>query len=262
MAITSCHFDFYCDLRRRGLLPQKCSILEIGQANWYGDKNPWDLRALIADIADAERRQRMLERFDSLFTITDGVGNYLNSTGHFDTAELFYDWIFQPLETYAIDLHGTDSARPWDLNTFKVSWENEVVINNGTAEHIFNVAQVFRTMHDACKVGGLMIHDAPFTGWVDHGFYCLQPTLFYDLARVNNYELLSVWVCNVAAKSHWIIECREGVHELAKAGTLPDNGMLLVAFRKTVDSPFAIPMQGVYEGAVSGQAMANWHSLR
>lgn len=255
MAITACHFDFYCDLKKRGLLPQGGSILELGQAEWYGDKNPYDLRDLLSDTI----------AFDSCFDVADGRARLKNHDCSFLLVELFYKWLFSAWLIEAIDLHGSEWARRFDLNNELLNdpyFSSAVVINNGTAEHIFNVAQVFRTMHDACKVGGLMIHDAPVSGWVDHGFYTLQPTLFYDVARENNYEIVAIWLCEVKTKSHVVIERREQIHDLATEGKIPQNSMLLVAFRKTVDAEFKIPMQGVYAGAVSEQAVQNWKALR
>jgi hypothetical protein len=60
---------------------------------------------------------------------------------------------------------------------------------------------VFEVMHDACEVGGLMIHESPFTGWTSHGFYCLQPSLFYDVARANGYEMVLVATEHLRSRS-------------------------------------------------------------
>lgn len=42
-----------------------------------------------------------------------------------------------------------------------------------------------------------MIHGMPFHGWIDHGFYCFQPTFYWDLAAANRYEPLKVYVCGI-----------------------------------------------------------------
>jgi ureidoglycolate hydrolase len=138
----------------------------------------------------------------------------------------------------------------------------DVIINHGTAEHIFNIAQVLMTMHDLCADGGLMVHDAPFTGWIDHGFYCLQPTLFYDLAAANCYEIVRVAIHEIQSQTIIPLEGRDHVASLAAAGKLPNNAMLFVALRKLTDRPFKIPTQGVYAGALSAAGKQAWENLR
>jgi hypothetical protein len=133
-----------------------------------------------------------------------------------------------------------------------------VVINHGTAEHIFNIAQVFISIHSACKVGGLMIHESPFTGWIDHGFYCLQPTLFYDLAAANGYEIVSVDVEEI--KSQTIIPIKD--RDRFTQQTFPDNSMLFVVFRKRTAEPFRIPAQGYYAKTLSEAGHEAWSALR
>jgi hypothetical protein len=73
-----------------------------------------------------------------------------------------------------------------------------VVINSGTAEHVFNACQFFKTVHERTFPGGLMIHAFPFVGWLDHGFYNFNPTLIADLAAANQYAFL-IWVYSESA---------------------------------------------------------------
>lgn len=229
MAITATHVKLYRELQPH--LPHGGTLLEIGEANWYGDAAP---------------------EFD-----TSGA------TDLFGIAKAFYRSLFAPSRMVAVDKHGTDKAWQCDLNKpLPPLGQFDVVINNGTAEHVFNIAQVFASIHAACKVGGLMIHDAPFTGWIDHGFYCLQPTLFYDLAAVNGYEMVSVNVMELRSKNIIPIESRERISEVAQAGGLPDNALLFVAMRKTCAEPFKVPMQGYYDGRLNESGKKAWGDLR
>ena len=36
---------------------------------------------------------------------------------------------------------------------------------------------------------GRIIHDSPTAGLIDHGFYNIQPTLYYDFYKANEFEL-------------------------------------------------------------------------
>jgi hypothetical protein len=228
MAITKTHYDLLKLLKARGELPQGGRILEIGEANVYGD-------------------------FECPHT-----------GDQFEQAKGIYRELFETVSVVSIDADPSRKCVKIDLNepphVFRCSFS--VCINHGTAEHIFDIANVFRRMHADTSVGGLMIHEAPFTGWLDHGFYCLQPTLFWDVARVNEYKVVLFATEHLKSKSYAIYESREQLLEARRRDLVADNLMLFVALRKTVDAPFRVPIQGVYCGAVSDAAVQAWGELR
>lgn len=203
MAITATHYRLFKSLP----LPQGGSLLEIGEANWYGDLDPREA----ADLSGLD----------------PGSDTY-----EFDICKRVYAAIFSPSRFVAIDQGGATAVRldlnkPLGYHTALVEYSPngdpliadrkfDVIINHGTAEHIFNIAQVFRTMHDACAEGGLMVHDSPFTGWIDHGFYCLHPTLFYDLAAANCYEIVKVAIHTIEGQQIIPLEGRDHVAKLAQ----------------------------------------------
>jgi hypothetical protein len=242
MAISATHFSILKELKSRGILPQGGRILEIGEANWYGDFSPEEV------FADA--------------------GESCDPKDAFAVAKLIYKATFAPILIDAIDLDPSRlNARKEDLNQQLYGgpiccamWD--VVYNHGTAEHVFNIAQVFKSMHDQCTIDGLLIHESPFTGWVDHGFYCLQPTLFWDVASANNYKMEFVGVEHLASRTWFEVECREQLLEMKCRDQLPDNAMLFVVMRKQVAEPFKIPMQGVYSGEVNNEVREAWMGLR
>ncbi len=146
---------------------------------------------------------------------------------------------------------GTELARQLDLNLpISLGRQFDLVVNHGTAEHIFHIAQVFQTMHDHTLPGGLMLHESPFTGWIDHGFYGLQPTLYYDLADTNGYGLLGMFVQDLSRGTLVQIRDREAVYKAAEAKEFPENSMLLVVLSKDKqERPFRTPIQGIYRGS-------------
>lgn len=224
------------------LLHRGGSLLEIGEANWYGDIDP----AEAGDIAGLDRKAP--------------------SFG-FDVCKVFYRTLFGPERMAAIDINGTLAALRVDLNDGAASAEAvrdgdyDVVINNGTAEHVFNIAQVFRTVHDACELGGMMIHDAPMTGWLDHGLYTLQPGLFYDLATANNYEVVRVYVTEIKSNTVIRVESRDHIAVLSSEGKIPANAMLVVVLRKLGERPFKLPMQGYYARTLSDAGIKAWQKI-
>jgi SAM-dependent methyltransferase len=229
LAISATHHTLLS--RIKPLLPQGGSLLEIGEANWYGDLDP---------------REVGLQVHESFF----------------DISKDFYRQLFAPKRMIAIDFNGSPSALRYDLNApLPPIGMFDLVINHGTAEHVFNIAQVFLSMHEACKVGGLMVHESPFTGWLDHGFYCLQPTLFYDLAATNGYEIVSVNIEEIKSRFIHTVESREAMTQLLTEG-LPDNAMLFVVLRKVTNKPFFVPLQGYYAHSISEAAREAWEDLR
>jgi hypothetical protein len=117
-------------------------------------------------------------------------------------------------------------------------------------------------MHDHCSPGGLMIHESPFTGWIDHGFYCLQPTLFYDLAAANGYEIALIAMETIDPPKIIQLASREHIYPLAEQRQIPNNAMLFVVFRKKLDEPFRFPMQGYYTQQLSEEGKKAWMDLR
>ena len=99
----------------------------------------------------------------------------------------------------AIDVNTDKDAIALDLNLdlrkdYNYKEQYDLVTNNGTGEHIFNQYTVFKNVHDLCKEGGVMIHNLPYTGYIDHGFYSFQPNLFIALAYANNYSIQEISV--------------------------------------------------------------------
>jgi SAM-dependent methyltransferase len=68
----------------------------------------------------------------------------------------------------------------------------DCVTNFGTSEHVFNIAEVFSSVHRLLRPGGIALHVLPCCGDVNHGFYSIQPILYFDIARVNGYELVDL----------------------------------------------------------------------
>jgi SAM-dependent methyltransferase len=70
-----------------------------------------------------------------------------------------------------------------------LSGSAQLVIDMGTSEHIFNVAQVFKNIVQLLKVGGVVIHLSPVS-WFNHGFYNFNPLLFNEFYTANGFRRL------------------------------------------------------------------------
>jgi hypothetical protein len=100
----------------------------------------------------------------------------------------------------------------------------DLVTDFGTGEHIFDQAQVWRTMHALTNPGGFLVFDRPHQGYGKHCFYLTNPCLFTDLAHANAYTVL----------------------RLEKKET-PRGWLVRGVFQRPVDAkPFRNPQQGRY----------------
>lgn len=85
--------------------------------------------------------------------------------------------------TVTADLNWPLSSRA--LGTF------DLVTDFGTGEHIFDQAQVWRTMHELVRPGGYLVFDRPLAGYGEHCFYVTNECLYRDVASANRYEVLT-----------------------------------------------------------------------
>jgi hypothetical protein len=99
----------------------------------------------------------------------------------------------------------------------------DLVTDFGTGEHIFDQAQVWRTVHALAKVGGYIGVIRPEQGYPAHCYYRTDECLFRDIAAANGYQIVKL----------------ERIH-----ATRGSN--ILVFYRKTRGDGFWIPQQGRY----------------
>jgi SAM-dependent methyltransferase len=102
-------------------------------------------------------------------------------------------------------LFGVERYRSLDLLDSRANWirdfnehvtvneQFDLATNFGTAEHVFNIGHLFHSIHDAVRPGGVMLHVLPTFGDIDHGFYNIHPTLYFDLAEANDYTVEDIF---------------------------------------------------------------------
>mgnify|MGYP001593288772 FL=1 len=79
-----------------------------------------------------------------------------------------------------------------DLNQpMKARMSHDIVLDVGTVEHCFNIAQAMMNMSMMVRLGGVIIHENPFN-WGNHGFYNLNPTWYHDFYKANGFELMAL----------------------------------------------------------------------
>lgn len=255
MAITGLEYVVFSSLRKHNLTPPNPRVLELGESNWYGDV---PLEQLEADVT--RHVSEPTEREATLTRLREAAGSS-RADRLYDIARVFFK-VFLRHSTYtAIDPGTPGSTHRFDLNKpVTLTDRFDVTVNTGTGEHVFNVYQFYKTAHDLTVEGGLMIHSAPFTGWLDHGFYNFQPTFFFDLARANRYNVLTCVIARLNPFQYVCLGSHADLPALVKSGGIPPESHINVVFRKCAEPvEFTVPMQAYYAGALSPEGVRLWH---
>ena len=196
--------------------------------------------------------------------------DHLSSSKFFATEDYFKLVGFK--EYKSIDINGAYNSLQFDLNkniseTYSYNEKYDLVINNGTGEHVFNQYALFLNFHNLTKLNGIMLNILPFIDWINHGFYNFNPIFFADLAASNNYEIIKISLANrdgaelklndenLSILFEQIKPNRndskfEKMIDIAKT-KLGKNILLVVITRKLSDNVFKIPLQGKYLSDVS-----------
>ena len=245
MAIAISHYSLIRKLREQNILPYFNTILEIGEQNWYGDLHP---KVLFNDIKLFAKESEK----DDLTVQLKSILKDSPPTIGFDIAKIFYKIFFHVESLESIDLHGTPASMRLDLNlTHDLGKQFDCIINLGTAEHVFNVYQVFKSIHEWIKKDGIVIHCLPMYGEVDHGFYNFHPTFFWDLLLANNYNNILLAKGNMKQIDVYKNResCKKDILSMDKNNTY---GMWSI-YKKISNEDFKIPRQGVYDDNLKDQ---------
>ena len=280
MAINSLQVAWISRLVQKKIIRPHNSIVDFGPQELLAKRQAVDIYARrhrdgdtvtqkINEIYDGDKPRLILPAaFYSLF----GVERY-RSIDLFDQQA---DWI-------------RDCNQP-----FRLPERFNVVTNFGTAEHVFNIAAMLRSIHDVLLTGGVALHVLPTFGDIDHGFFNIHPTLYLDLAAANNYVIedfcyVDRWdirnkvfeedigadfdfdslpirmehICDRSTLQRMVVE--RFVENYKRLDTIKYGQLYssvcydycLVALRKTRNQAFKLPVQGLYGGGVAPSSLSN-----
>ncbi len=126
--------------------------------------------------------------------------NYLTDENIVGSAKIVFEALWASLDVLDIreSFGVTDLV---DLNTpLPDKYKNRytVVVDPGTSEHIFNVAQALKSAAEAVVVGGYVYHMVPLAYW-NHGYWNFSPVTFTQFyGEENGFEVvrLEAWYGN------------------------------------------------------------------
>jgi hypothetical protein len=173
----------------------------------------------------------------------------------------FFQWLgFNTVDS--LDFNALeDNNIIFDLNSEQTPEEltesYDVILDPGTIEHVFHVPNFLKNIHRMLKVGGRIMHFAPASNQIEHGFYSFSPCFFIDYYAKNGYDLVSVKLIKLDPhKSEfqaWVLDLFPG-HvglrtALSRLGGLDGSTYTLftIAHKLPTSSCGVIPIQGHYE---------------
>lgn len=116
-----------------------------------------------------------------------------------------------------------------------------LIIDPGTLEHCFNIAQAARNLAEMVAPGGCVFHGNPLNMY-NHGFYNLNPTWYRDFYAAIGFEIEQmIGVANPVSGLQ-----RFEVPPTARFAGVPENSSLYVLARRAVDAPIRWPTQSKY----------------
>jgi len=235
-------------LQRNGLLTlEKNRILDIGPQNVLFVREE-QIREFVANqggaIVSEETLASEIKRLVYFSTPRPEERTLLLSEIT-DLTNIEYDSVdvCPGLKTTILDLN-------FDVAPKEMVGHYDVVFNFGTTEHIFNQWNCFEFMHDATKVGGVIYHQLPASGYLDHGYYCYTPLFFREMAQANGYviEYLAVTPAGENRVDALGLKSMSGDSLLTDAAPLGENNRIPqlnihAILRKTQVAPFRASLE-------------------
>jgi hypothetical protein len=120
-----------------------------------------------------------------------------------------------------------------------------VVIDAGTLEHCFNIAQAARNIASFVALGGVVLHANPLNLY-NHGFYNMNPTWYHDFYGANGFAVEQLrLVANAKGDEPTMGE----VPAIQRFTRIPEGSSLVVLARRLARVAPCWPIQSKYRGA-------------
>lgn len=129
-----------------------------------------------------------------------------------------------------------------DMN-IDIDWTEpkfDVVLDPGTLEHCFNVAQAFWNVRKLCNPGGHIIHSNP-VNMVNHGFWNFSPTAYLDFYSHHGDKVIKAEMLSGPLNAREVYELPPIVRF-----TPPANATALVVAKRGVKWGPGWPLQTKY----------------
>jgi hypothetical protein len=234
MGISPTSLRMLRSFKEKGWLEGVREVFELGAQNIYAQNDSELVQLLLEAFGKPRLRDEELAQLCDM-----GTGKTL--------------WTLLGAHHVSIDSSGSDGALPLDLNFDQVPPKHaghyDLVTNFGTTEHIANQLNAFKVIHDLTHPGGLMYHEVPFTGWVNHGLVSYTPRFFWMLCRSNLYKYMQLWIEVFPERSY----LHPDILSAAQCSATEENfshqrSIICCMLRKEVDAKYVPPFDGDLTG--------------
>jgi hypothetical protein len=128
----------------------------------------------------------------------------------------------------------------------------DAVLDAGTLEHCFHTPNALNNVFSMLRTDGRVIHMAPSSNHVDHGFYMFSPALFWDYYEINEFEINAFqlfrytlpWETSPWFYMHYVPGCLDELHMGGLDGAM--YGLAVVATKTSASTGDRVPLQGFY----------------
>lgn len=117
-----------------------------------------------------------------------------------------------------------------------------LVIDSGTCEHCFNIAQSVKNVAEMCAKGGFVLHGNPLNMF-NHGFYNLNPTWYFDFYETNGFSLQFLRAIKNSVRAPELIE----VPASGRFMHAPENASILAIAQREAVQEIVWPVQAKYK---------------
>lgn len=214
-----------------GDLAPGARICDIGATQLIGNAAKEGARSFLSFYAERSSNAVQPEQ------VPEQKLNEISTGGFLGDLLLLAGFQYQALDIF----HGTNTIL-FDLNVHapgpKLIGNFDLVMNFGTTEHVFNQLRAFQTIHDLMKVGAIVYHDLPLSGYFDHALFRYDPMFFRVISEANSYESLLQEI-SIGAE-------QPVPGDLRRQGYTPAtylDGGIEVVLRRTSEAPFRIPLE-------------------
>lgn len=223
------------ELHTSGILHDVNRVIEIGSQHLHLKLSELDLLLESASIKQSNKRA-----FSALETFPDG--------GVAVPAKLLYE-LLGVKQYSSFDINKEyDWVQPIDLNfpldDSQLLESADLVTDFGSAEHAFNIAEAYRTIHRICRPGGVIIAIQAVNR--PNGYYCFDHSFYEGIAAANQYKiLLSNYIVVLRNGGQFHIPGQPDLMQAFDWSKISSIDICYV-FQKEVSGDFKIPYQDEY----------------
>lgn len=135
----------------------------------------------------------------------------------------------------------------------------DTVLDLGTLEHVFDVRTAFRSVGQACREGGHVVHVLPANQQCGHGLYQFSPEFMFSYyTKENGYDSVSVFLVQVESPATWFdVVPPDGSRRVNVQGI---TGLYVVCIARKAVGDVGLSVQqsdyaAIWAGAVPRQAV-------